>query len=73
VPVELRDEIARIAHERSSTMVEVVREAFHRLAQDTWWEGVHDALDEMTDPDLDGYQREAEGLGGSSADGLRAD
>lgn len=62
-----------MARERQSTMAEVVLDAVQRLSQDTWWEGVHDALDEMTGPDLDGYQREAEGLGGSSADGLRGD
>jgi predicted DNA-binding protein len=34
VPVELRDEIARLAEERGSTMLEVVTDAVHSLTRD---------------------------------------
>ena len=45
VPCELRDEIARIAELRGTTMLEVVTDAVHRLGRDEWWSSVRDALD----------------------------
>jgi predicted transcriptional regulator len=71
VPVELRDEIARIAEERGTTMLDVVSDAIHRLTRDEWWATVHAAL-EMSDEEAAGYRREAELLDNATADGLRA-
>lgn len=70
VPSELRDEIARIAKQRGTTMLEVVTDAVHRLGRDEWWSTVHRALDNMTASDAAAYQAESRGLGGASADGL---
>ena len=70
VPTELRDEIARLAEARGTTMVEVVTDAIHRLAREEWWGTVHDALDAMTADQLDAYRAEADQLEGTATDGL---
>lgn len=72
VPVDLRDEIARLAEERGTSMLEVVTDAIHRLTRDEWWAGVHDALDQMTPDEVAGYRSESEQLDGAAADGLDA-
>jgi predicted transcriptional regulator len=70
VPSALRDEIARIAEQRGSTMVEVVSEAVQRLDRDGWWTNVRAGLDAMSGDEAAAYHREANGLGGAAADGL---
>ncbi len=71
VPVQLRDEIARLADERGSTMLDVVADAIHRLTREQWWDTVHEAIDAMTPEQVATYQAESAGLGGTAADGLR--
>jgi len=70
VPSELRDEIARIAEQRGTTMLEVVTDAVHRLGRDEWWSSVRDALDGLTPSDVATYQVESQHLDASSLDGL---
>ncbi len=70
VPSELRDEIARLAEARGTTMLEVVADAVHRLGRDDWWSSVRDALDDLSPTDTAGYRTESEQLDGSSSDGL---
>jgi predicted transcriptional regulator len=70
VPVDLRDEIARLAEERGTTMLEVVADAIHRLTRDEWWADVHDALDGLQPEEAEGYRQEADRLDGAAADGL---
>ncbi len=70
VPNELRDEIARIAQERGSTMVEVVSDAVHRLGRDDWWSSVHDSLDQLTPNEAASYQAESQELDRAASDGL---
>ena len=72
MPVQLRDEIARLAEARGTTMLDIVTDAVHRLSQDQWWDGVHDAIDAMTADDLGAYRDETDQLDGAAADGLRA-
>lgn len=72
VPVELRDEIARLADQRGSTMLEVVTDAVHRLTRDQWWESVHESIDAMTADEVDVYRAESDRLDRAAADGLRA-
>lgn len=72
VPVELRDEIARLAEERGTSMLEVVTDAIHRLTRDQWWAGVHDALDQMAPEEVSDYRTESGQLEGTAADGLDA-
>ena len=73
VPTELRDEIARIADQQGTTMVEVVADAVHQLNRARWWDTVHVALDEMSDEDSAAYQGESKALDGAANDGLRGD
>ncbi|MFT7601809.1 MAG: putative transcriptional regulator [Acidimicrobiales bacterium] len=70
VPSELRDEIARIAEQRGTTMLEVVTDAVHRLGRDEWWSSVRDALDGLSSSEVAGYQSESQQLDAASADGL---
>lgn len=72
VPVDLRDEIARLAEERGTTMLEVVTDAIHRLTRDEWWADVHDALDRLQPEEVDGYRQEADRIDTAAADGLDA-
>jgi len=72
VPIGLRDEIALIADQRGTTMLDVVSDAIHRLGRDQWWDSVHHALDGMTEADRAGYEREAEALDDTAGDGLGA-
>lgn len=72
VPVQLRDEIARLAEARGSTMLDIVTDAVHRLSRDQWWDSVHDAIDAMTADELGSYRDETNQLDSASADGLRA-
>ncbi len=69
VPVALRDEIARIAQRRGSTMLEVVTDAVRRLRQDEWWVAVHVTLDAL-EADPEGYAAETRVLDHASSDGL---
>ena len=73
VPVGLRDEIARLAEARGTSMLEVVTDAIHRLTRDEWWDRVHGALDQMSPDEGDVLRRETEQLDGAAADGLDAD
>ena len=59
VPVELRDEIARLAQQRGTTMLDVVTDAIRRLGQDQWWDSVHDALGQMAPEAVTEYRAEA--------------
>lgn len=70
VPNELRDEIARLAAARGTTMLDVVAEAVERLRRDEWWESVRAALDELPDAHLSAYSAESRMLGASAPDGL---
>ena len=70
VPSELRDEIARIAEQRGTTMLEVVTDAVHRLGRDEWWLSVRDALDGLTPSEVGEYQAESRQLDAASVDGL---
>lgn len=72
VPVQLRDEIARLADERGTTMLDVVTDAVHRLTRDQWWDGVHDAIDAMAPGEVGSYRAESDRLDSVAADGLRA-
>lgn len=71
VPTGLRDEIARLADQRGTTMVDVVSLAIHRLSGEQWWDKVHDAINEMTADDHATYESEAKALDGAAGDGLR--
>lgn len=73
VPMELRDEIARIAAQRGTTMLDVVTDAIHRLSRDAWWETVVDALDTVTEEAAASHHAEAELLDAAADDGLRGD
>ena len=70
VPSELRDEIARIAEQRGTTMLEVVTDAVHRLGRDEWWSSVRDALDGLGPTEVSTYQIESHQLDTAAADGL---
>ncbi len=70
VPNELRNEIARIAADRGSSMVEVVSDAIHRLERDDWWVSVHTALNDMSPSASESYENEIQTLDGTSSDGL---
>lgn len=70
VPRELRDEIARLARSRGTTMLDVVTDAVYRLRRDQWWSSVHDALDGLTAAEVESYRSQSDGLGATSADGL---
>ena len=70
VPVDLRDEIARLAKSRGHSMVDIVAEAVRRLRRDEWWASVHDSLDAMTPGEQAAYRSEAEQLDRSARDGL---
>ena len=72
VPVGLRDEIARLAEDRGTSMAEVVTEAIKRLTRDHWWSSVQASLDAMTIEDIASYQAETLDLDCSAADGLNA-
>jgi predicted transcriptional regulator len=72
VPIELRDEIARLAEERGSTMLEVVTDAVHRLTRDQWWDSVQEAIDAMAPEDVAAYRAESDRFDSAAADGLRA-
>ena len=70
VPTALRDEIARLAEQRGTTMLEVVTDAVHRLSRDEWWSSVRDALDGLTAAEAASYQAASLGMDAASADGL---
>jgi predicted transcriptional regulator len=71
VPIELRDEIARLADARGTTMLDVVTDAIHRLTRAQWWDSVHEALDEMSDEEVAAHQAQTAQLDHAAADGLR--
>jgi predicted transcriptional regulator len=73
VPTDLRDEIARLAEVKGTTMLDVVTEAVGRLTRDEWWTGVHRAIETMSETDRSGYAEESGRLSGAVADGLRED
>ena len=70
VPSELRDEIAWIAEQRGTSMVDVVADAVHRLGRDEWWSSVRDALDDLAPSEVDAYQMENRRLDAAAVDGL---
>lgn len=70
VPTDLRDEIARLAEQRSTSMLQVVTEAVHRLSRDDWWTSVRDALDGLDSEQVAAYQAESRRLDAATADGL---
>lgn len=71
LPVALRDDIARLADERGSTLLDVVADAVDRLKRDQWWAQVHQELETMTPGELAEYHAEVEMLDTTTADGLR--
>ncbi|MEA2702514.1 MAG: hypothetical protein QOD63_459 [Actinomycetota bacterium] len=73
VPTELRDEIARIASQRGTTMLEVVSDAIHRLSREQWWDTVDQAIENVTDDEIAAYQAEVAALDGTAGDGLRGE
>ena len=70
VPSELRDEIARTAEQRGTTMLEIVTDAVQRLSRDECWSSVRDALDGLSPSEVSAYQIESRQLDTASADGL---
>lgn len=70
--MQLRDEIARLAEARGSTMLDIVTDAVHRLSRDQWWDNVHEAIDAMATDEVGSYRDETDQLDGAAADGLRA-
>lgn len=70
VPAELRDEIARLAQARGTTMLRVVADAVHRLSGDEWWSTVHRSLDALSEAEAKAHRAEADGLATASPDGL---
>lgn len=68
--MRLRDEIARLAEDRGSTMLEVVTDAIGRLGRDEWWESVHQAVDDLDDDEIDGYRSDTGVLDAAVRDGL---
>lgn len=72
VPVDLRDEIARLAEERGTSMLEVVTDAIHRLTRDEWWDRVHGALDQLSPAEVELLRVQSEQFDGAAADGLDA-
>lgn len=70
VPTDLRDEIAALAEERGTTMLEVVADAIRRLRRDQWWVGVHTAIERLEPGGLATYRAEAELLDDAARDGL---
>ncbi len=70
VPSELRDEIARIAEQRGTTMLEVVSDAVHRLGRDEWWASVRSALDGLSPLEVADYQSDVQQLDAASSDGV---
>lgn len=70
VPKPLRDEIARLADERGTSMLEVVTEAVRKLRRDAWWADLRIAFDAMPPDDATGYEAETLGLDGAIGDGL---
>lgn len=70
VPVELRDEIARMAEHRGATLVDVVTEAVQRLGRDDWWDDLHSRLDALSDADSAEYAAETDRLDGTTPDGV---
>ena len=73
VSTELRNQIARIAGQRGTTMLEVVTDAIDRLSREEWWEAVRTRLDEMSDEEVADYRAEAEALDSAAGDGLHGD
>ena len=69
VPTELRDEIARLAKQRGTTMLDVVTDAVHRLGREQWWMLVRGALDGLSDAEAVSYQAESRRLDATAADG----
>lgn len=72
VPVDLRDEIARLATRRGTTMLDVVTDAIHRLTRDEWWDSVNEAIDAMSPEAVAAYRAETDQHDHAAADGLRA-
>ncbi|MCY4162664.1 MAG: hypothetical protein OXE93_00365 [bacterium] len=72
VPTKLRDEIARLAELKDTTMQEVVAEAVRRFEREEWWASVYDALNEWDEPTVSGYATDAQNLEGTTLDGLDA-
>jgi predicted transcriptional regulator len=70
VPGELRDEIARIAKQRGTTMVEVVADAVERLAREEWWNAVEHALDGLSQSEVAVSRAETRVLDRAAPDGL---
>ena len=70
VPIELRDEISRLAERRGTTMLDVVTDAVLRLGRDEWWSSVRGALDDLSAANVAGYQSESRGLDAAAADGI---
>lgn len=70
VPTELRDEIARLAEQRNTSMLQVVSDAVHGLSRDDWWMSVTDALDGLDAEQAASYQAESGSLDSAAADGL---
>ncbi len=70
VPVELRDEIARIADRRGASLVEVVADAVHRLSRDEWWDQLHSRLDSLSEAEATDLANETERLDDTTQDGL---
>ncbi len=72
LPVALRDEIARLADESGSTLLDVVADAVARLKRDQWWAQVHAELETMTAEELVEYHADIETLHAVTSDGLDA-
>ncbi len=69
VPTALRDQIAQMAAERESTMLDVVTDAVAHLAREQWWAQVHDSLDSWSSDDVIAYRTAAASTEGTLADG----
>lgn len=62
----LRDEIARLAEERNTSMAELVANAIDELKRQHWWDEVRHSLNDLDDR----YTSEASVLDGTVRDGL---
>lgn len=66
----LRDEIARLAELRGTSMLDVVTDAVQQLGRDEWWSSVRTSLDGLSETEVTSCRAESARLDAASADGL---
>lgn len=70
VPVALRNEVARLARVRGTTMLVVVTDAVEELRRSQWWASLHAELEALDDGDIAGHVTETGILDHASGDGI---